>query len=60
MRIKAGVLGLGFMGSAHAKVYSQLKGSELVGVCDIDLQKEYLVETFAPIGVHYGWQHDSV
>jgi len=46
MGIKVGVIGLGHIGSAHARVYSQLKGCELVGICDIDPQKKYLAETY--------------
>lgn len=44
MGIKVGVIGLGYMGSAHARIYSQLKGCELVGVCDVDSSKKYLAE----------------
>jgi len=46
MRIKAGVIGLGSMGSAHARIYSQLEKCELVSVCDIDPRKKYLAETY--------------
>lgn len=45
MGIKVGVIGLGYMGSAHARIYSQLRGCELVGVCDINPGKKYLAET---------------
>jgi len=44
MTIKAGVIGLGFMGSAHARIYSELERCELVGVCDINPRKKYLAE----------------
>ena len=46
MKVKVGVVGLGFMGSAHARVYSKLKGCELVAVCDSDLEKERLAEAY--------------
>jgi UDP-N-acetylglucosamine 3-dehydrogenase len=46
MGIKVGVVGLGYMGSAHARVYSQLKGCELVGVCDTDSSKKHLAEKY--------------
>jgi UDP-N-acetylglucosamine 3-dehydrogenase len=44
--IKVGVIGLGFMGSAHARVYSQLKECELVGVCDKDRTKKQLAKMY--------------
>ena len=34
--IKAAVIGVGAMGKNHARVYSELDGVELVGVCDAD------------------------
>ena len=46
MGIKVGVIGLGYMGSAHARIYSGLKSCELVGVCDNDPHKKYLAETY--------------
>jgi predicted dehydrogenase len=38
-RIRTAVIGAGKMGSIHAKVYSQLPNSELVGVADVDGNK---------------------
>jgi predicted dehydrogenase len=35
-KIRIGVVGLGRLGSVHAKIYSTLEGAELAGVCDID------------------------
>lgn len=34
--IKVGVIGVGYLGLIHARVYSQIKGVKLIGVCDID------------------------
>ena len=34
------------MGSAHARVYSQLDGCKLVGICDSDSSKKYLAEDY--------------
>ncbi|MEI8176445.1 MAG: Gfo/Idh/MocA family oxidoreductase [Candidatus Omnitrophota bacterium] len=34
--IRVAVIGTGHLGSIHARIYSQLEGVELVGVCDID------------------------
>ena len=42
MKIKVGVIGLGFMGSAHARVYKKLKDCELVAICDNDPEKKHL------------------
>jgi UDP-N-acetylglucosamine 3-dehydrogenase len=46
MTIRVGVVGLGFMGSAHVRVYSQLEGCELVGVCDSSPNKKHLAEQY--------------
>lgn len=46
MKVKVGVIGLGFMGSAHARVYSKLKDCELVGVYDTCLDKKPLAKMF--------------
>lgn len=34
--IKVAVIGVGHLGSIHARIYSQLKGVDLIGVCDTD------------------------
>ena len=36
--IKTAVIGVGSMGQHHARVYSQLKGSDLMAVSDADFQ----------------------
>ncbi len=36
--VKVGVIGVGHIGREHARIYSDLPGVELVGVCDIDGQ----------------------
>jgi len=46
MAVKVGVIGLGFMGSAHARVYSKLKDCELVGVCDCNHEKRLLAKDY--------------
>jgi predicted dehydrogenase len=37
--IRTAVIGVGHLGSIHARIYSQLKGVKLVGVCDTDETK---------------------
>jgi UDP-N-acetylglucosamine 3-dehydrogenase len=39
MKLKVGVIGIGSMGINHARVYSQLKDVDLVGIADIDKEK---------------------
>ncbi|MCM8782326.1 MAG: Gfo/Idh/MocA family oxidoreductase [Candidatus Omnitrophica bacterium] len=34
--IKVAVIGVGHLGAIHARIYSQLKGVKLIGVCDIN------------------------
>jgi len=38
-KLKVAVVGLGHLGSIHAKVYKELKNCQLVAVCDIDKQR---------------------
>lgn len=38
-KIKVGVIGVGHLGSVHAKVYSKLDNVKLVGVCDCNLER---------------------
>ncbi len=42
-KIKVGVIGVGALGSMHARLYSVLKNAELVGICDIDPKRLNLV-----------------
>jgi len=35
-KLKIGVIGVGHLGSIHAKIYKQIPGCNLVGVCDSD------------------------
>jgi UDP-N-acetylglucosamine 3-dehydrogenase len=44
--IKVGVVGLGFMGSAHARVYNQLRECDLVAICDSNREKKQLAKTY--------------
>ncbi|HIJ67798.1 MAG TPA: Gfo/Idh/MocA family oxidoreductase [Planctomycetes bacterium] len=37
--IRAGVVGMGFIGQVHAKCYQETEGAQLVAVCDIDETK---------------------
>jgi predicted dehydrogenase len=52
-KVKVGIVGVGHLGSIHAKVYSKLDNVELVGVCDCNLEraleigKKYHTRSFA-------------
>jgi len=46
MKVKVGVIGLGFMGSAHARVYNKLKDCELIAICDSNSEKKHLAKTY--------------
>ena len=46
MKLKIGVIGLGFMGSAHARVYSHLKDCELVAICDSNPNKKSTAKNY--------------
>ena len=46
MKIKVGVIGLGFMGSAHARVYNTIEGCELVAICDSNPEKKFLAKAY--------------
>ena len=38
-KLKVAVIGTGALGSIHAKIYSELEGIQLAGICDIDTNK---------------------
>jgi len=38
-KLRVAVIGVGHLGSIHARIYSEMKNIELVGVCDIDIRK---------------------
>ena len=38
-KVKVGIVGVGHLGSIHAKVYSKLNNVDLVGVCDCNLER---------------------
>lgn len=52
-KVKVGIVGVGHLGSIHAKVYSKIDNAELVGVCDCNLSraleigKKYHTRSFA-------------
>ncbi len=54
-KVKVGVIGVGHLGSLHAKMYSSIQTAEFVGVYDTDADrastaaKEYRVRSFATI-----------
>ena len=35
-RVKVGVIGVGYLGRHHARLYAELPGAELIGVADVD------------------------
>jgi len=53
IQLKVGVVGVGHLGSRHARVYSHIKSTNLIGVCDVDkkrakkIGKRYKVWYFA-------------
>jgi predicted dehydrogenase len=44
-RIKVGVVGVGYLGQHHARIYSKMPEVELVGVADIDAEKASAIAT---------------
>jgi len=48
-KLRVGVVGVGHLGSIHAKIYKEIPNSELVAVCDIE--KNRLNETANSLGV---------
>ena len=48
-KIRVAVVGIGHLGSIHAKVYCEIPDCSLVGVCDID--KDRLKDVSATLGV---------
>ncbi len=44
-QVKVAVIGAGHLGKIHARIYSQCKEVELIGICDIDQKKAKIVAT---------------
>ena len=38
-KLRVGVVGVGYLGQHHARIYSELKNAELVGVVDVDFER---------------------
>ena len=38
-KVNVGVIGVGWFGEFHARLYKQLQGANLIGVCDSDIQR---------------------
>lgn len=38
-KVRVGVVGVGHLGSAHAKIYARLKAADFIGVCDCNFER---------------------
>ena len=45
MPLKTAVIGAGHLGKEHARIYKELKDSDLIGVCDLDGSKKDLAQS---------------
>lgn len=52
MTLKVGVVGMGFMGELHAKIYKSLKDVQLVGVVEVDKSRHKELESQFHIKVY--------
>ncbi len=50
-KVKVGIIGVGYLGTQHARILSYLEGAELKGVADIDFKKAMQIGNRH--GVHY-------
>ncbi len=47
MPVRVGVIGVGYLGRHHARIYSELENAELVGVADVDSRRsEEIAKTY--------------
>ena len=58
--IRAGILGVGFMGAAHIEAIRRIPGAEVVAVADVDLDKAQRVATALAIPTAYGDPNDLI
>ncbi len=42
-KVRIGIIGVGYLGTQHARILSYLEGAELKGVADIDLKKSMII-----------------
>ena len=45
-KIRVGVVGIGYLGSQHARLYAKLEGAELAALCDTEAAKETIARKF--------------
>jgi predicted dehydrogenase len=59
-KLRIGVVGVGYLGQHHARIYSELKNAELVGVVDVDFErakeiaKKFKTQAFRASGAREG------
>jgi predicted dehydrogenase len=64
--MRVGVIGLGWMGKVHLRIYSELRGVEVVGVMDVDdkalteAKDKYGVPTYKDLDTFLGNKFDAV
>jgi len=42
-KVKVGIIGVGYLGTQHARILSYLEEAELIGVADIDFKKAMVI-----------------
>lgn len=64
--MRVGVIGLGWMGKVHLRIYSELRGVEVVGVMDVDAKAlaeakdRFGVPTYTDLDAFLGNKYDAV
>lgn len=55
-KIRVGVIGVGYLGEHHARIYSQLDGVELVGVADVNKKRAFEIAQKISTMPYYGYK----
>lgn len=55
-KIRVGVIGVGYLGEHHARIYSQLDGVELVGVADVNKKRADEIAQKIPTRPYYSYK----
>ena len=51
-KVRIGIIGVGYLGTQHARILSYLEGAELKGVADIDLKKSMIIGNRHGVSYH--------
>ena len=56
-KVKVGIIGVGYLGTQHARILSYLEKAELIGVADIDFKKAMVIGNRHGVKYYYNYEN---